>query len=57
MCFQGRNDVTHSSAVSSVIEGDHVGRFFAGLFGREARSFDYKWLRAVHRNAFTGAPP
>ncbi|XP_045196302.1 uncharacterized protein LOC123551431 isoform X2 [Mercenaria mercenaria] len=53
--FQGRNDITHSEAVSKILEGPRPFAFFKTLFGETVRTFDYKWLRAVHRQAFTGA--
>lgn len=53
--MEGRNDITHSETVLKVLEGPRPFAFFKTLFGETARTFDYKWLRAVHRQAFTGA--
>lgn len=53
--MEGKNDITHSEAVARVIEGPRPFAFFSKLFGETAKTFDYKWLRAVHRQAFTGA--
>ncbi|XP_045196299.1 uncharacterized protein LOC123551431 isoform X1 [Mercenaria mercenaria] len=53
--MEGRNDITHSEAVSKILEGPRPFAFFKTLFGETVRTFDYKWLRAVHRQAFTGA--
>ena len=53
--LEGRNPVTHHQKLLRVLEGPRPHRFFATLFGEPARTFDYKWLRGVHRQAFTGA--
>ncbi|XP_052808816.1 uncharacterized protein LOC128237376 isoform X1 [Mya arenaria] len=53
--MEGKNDVTHSEPIIKVLEGPRPFKFFNDLFGEQTRSFDYKWLRAVHRQAFTGA--
>ncbi|CAH1798252.1 unnamed protein product [Owenia fusiformis] len=53
--MEGRNDVTHSEAVSKVIEGHRPFEFFKKLFGEDAKTFDFKWLRGIHREAFSGA--
>ncbi|XP_052242783.1 uncharacterized protein LOC127852830 isoform X2 [Dreissena polymorpha] len=53
--WQGKNDVTHSEPIIKVLEGPRPFKFFEDLFGEKPRTFDYKWLRAVHRQAFTGA--
>lgn len=53
--MEGRNDITHSPAVLGLLESPEIRVFFDRLFGEPSRSFDFKWLRAVHRQAFTGA--
>eukprot|EP00730_Choanoeca_flexa_P011227 TRINITY_DN24089_c0_g1_i1.p1 TRINITY_DN24089_c0_g1~~TRINITY_DN24089_c0_g1_i1.p1 ORF type:complete len:342 (+),score=71.35 TRINITY_DN24089_c0_g1_i1:237-1262(+) len=53
--LEGKNEVTHSPEVLAVLEGKHAYSFFDRLFGEPATSFGYKWLRGVHRQAFTGA--
>ncbi|KAL4232958.1 hypothetical protein ACF0H5_007646 [Mactra antiquata] len=53
--MEGRNDITHCDTVARVLEGPRPFQFFETLFGEQPRTFDYKWLRAVHRQAFTGA--
>ena len=54
--MEGRNPVTHSPELLKVIEGKELRRFFEGVFGTpNVRSFDFKWLRAVPREKFTGA--
>lgn len=53
--MEGRNSITHSKEVKDVLEGDRPMEFFRNLFGAEPVTFDFKWLRGVHKNAFTGA--
>lgn len=53
--LEGQNAVTHSPEVLRVFEGDAVTALFRGLHDAEVRTFDYKWLRAVSKGAFTGA--
>ncbi|CAK8672065.1 unnamed protein product [Clavelina lepadiformis] len=53
--MEGRNSLTHCDAMKRVIEGNHVFSFFEELFGGEAITFDFKWLRAMHRSGYTGA--
>ena len=47
--MEGSNEVTASPEVSEVIQGEAPRRFFEGLLGGEVLTFDYKWLRGVHR--------
>ena len=47
--MEGSNEVTASQEVSEVIQGEAPRRFFEGLLGGEVLTFDYKWLRGVHR--------
>ncbi|XP_060082056.1 uncharacterized protein LOC132561347 [Ylistrum balloti] len=53
--MEGRNDITHTEEVIRVLEGPRPKKFFKELFGSESITFDYKWLRGIHRRAFTGA--
>ena len=53
--MEGRNDISHHPAVQAVLEGARPREFFEKLLGGEVLTFDYKWLRGVHREAFTGA--
>eukprot|EP00040_Diaphanoeca_grandis_P026257 m.146879 g.146879 ORF g.146879 m.146879 type:complete len:364 (-) comp30505_c0_seq1:372-1463(-) len=53
--MEGRNDISHSAAVSKVLEGERPKGFFSKLFGGECATFDYKWLRAMYNSGFTGA--
>ena len=47
--MEGSNQVTGCPEVSEVIQGEAPRRFFEGLLGGEVLTFDYKWLRGVHR--------
>ncbi len=51
----GRTDISHSKRVLSVVEAPELFHFFSGLLGHDALTFDYKWLRVVGANGFTGA--
>ncbi|XP_041367940.1 uncharacterized protein LOC121382550 [Gigantopelta aegis] len=53
--MEGKNEISHSEAIRAVIEGPRPFNFFRKLFGRDVRTLDYKWLRAVHHEAYTGA--
>lgn len=53
--LEGRNAITHSEPVLRVLEAAELRTFFDRLFGEPCRSFDFKWLRCVPRQAFTGA--
>lgn len=52
--MMGRKNITHDPIVRSVLEAPEVFEFYATLFGEPARTFDYKWLRAVGHEQFTG---
>lgn len=39
----------------SVLNGDHVMRFFDELLGDQSMTYHYKWLRAVGKGDYTGA--
>jgi len=39
----------------SVLNGDHLKRFFDELLGEPSLTYHYKWLRAVGKGDFTGA--
>ncbi|CAH1224423.1 Hypp1 [Branchiostoma lanceolatum] len=65
---QGKNSITHSGAVLKVIEGPRqtlqtlihdvrftARAFFHSLLGAEPQTFDFKWLRAMYNEGFTGA--
>jgi hypothetical protein len=54
--MEGRNDVTHNKVMlEGVLESTHLKTLFAGLLNvKKVRTFDWKWLRAVPTNVFTG---
>ena len=57
--MEGKNDITHSKELLDVVESDNLHDIFSHLFSEDDQAvpvttFDYKWLRGVHRNAFTG---
>lgn len=51
----GRKGITHHDAVLRVFEGPELFGFFNGYFDQPALTFDYKWLRGVGNEGFTGA--
>lgn len=55
--YEGVNGTTHAPPVAAVLEGEPLRRA-VGLLLNEApeklRTYDYKWLRAMPRKAFTG---
>ena len=53
--MMGRRQITHHPDVLAVIENPRVYETFEKLFGESARTFDYKWLRAVGNEEYTGA--
>ena len=54
--LEGRNEVTHSDEMLRVFEGEAIQNIFRGIFATDAvRTFDFKWLRAVPKQKFTGA--
>ncbi|XP_023933614.1 uncharacterized protein LOC106156914 [Lingula anatina] len=52
--MEGKNNITHSDPVRKVIEGRRPFQFFKTLIGAEPKTFDFKWLRAIHREGYTG---
>lgn len=53
--MMGRRAITHHPDVQHVLEGPDLHGFFGRFFGEDAITFDYKWLRAVGHEQFTGA--
>lgn len=54
--MEGQNELTHSPEMLEVFEGAGIQRVFRGLLdSEEVRSFDFKWLRAMPKESFTGA--
>jgi hypothetical protein len=57
--LEGRNGSTHSRAMAEVLEGERIRDVVAAVLGvpsgSDVATFDYKWLRAVPRDQFSGA--
>lgn len=53
--MMGRKGVTADPAVLRVLEAPELFTLFAQLFDEQANTFDYKWLRAVGNEDYTGA--
>ena len=53
--MMGRKGIATDPAVMNVVEADELFRFFERFFGEPALTFNYKWLRAVGNEAYTGA--
>ena len=53
---EGRNELTHSPSMLAVLEGSGIRAAVQALLGvEEVRTFDFKWLRAVASDQFSGA--
>ena len=53
--LEGQNDVTHHPLVQDVLENSKLREFFEKyFFGQPALTFDFKWLRVMPREKFTG---
>ncbi len=50
----GQSAITHHPASLEVFENKVLFEFFRQFFGEEAVTYDYKWLRAVGNENFTG---
>ena len=50
----GQSIITHHPASLAVFENPRLFNFFRLFFGEEAATYDYKWLRAVGNENFTG---
>jgi hypothetical protein len=53
--FGGNKQVTHSEEVLRVLEGDPIMRFFSQFLEGPALTLDFKWMRVVGPESFTGA--
>lgn len=53
--MMGRKGIAHNADVLAVLESDELYGFFATYFGEAALTFNYKWLRAVGNEQYTGA--
>ena len=50
----GTPAVTHHPDVQAVLEGDELFKFFRTFFDGDTRTFDYKWLRFIRPDAWSG---
>jgi hypothetical protein len=50
----GQGAITHHPSSLAVFENNRLFEFFREYFGEEAVTYDYKWLRAVGNESFTG---
>lgn len=53
--MMGRKPVTQSDAVRAVLEAPELFDFYSRYFEQPVLTFDFKWLRAVGHEEFTGA--
>lgn len=53
--MMGRKGIAHHPDVLAVLENEALFAFFSSYFGEPALSFNYKWLRAVGNEQYTGA--
>jgi hypothetical protein len=53
--MMGRKGIAHHPDVLAVLEGDELFKFFNQYFGKPPLTFNYKWLRAVGNEQYTGA--
>ena len=52
--MMGRKELTHTPELLAVLEAPELFGFFRDRFGETARTFDYKWMRAVGNDSYTG---
>lgn len=53
--MMGRKGIVTHPDVTRVLESQELFNFFEGYFGEPALTFNYKWLRAVGNEQYTGA--
>jgi len=53
--LMGSNPATQRPEVLRALEAEELFEFFSDLYAEEPLTFDYKWLRAVGNEKFTGA--
>lgn len=53
--LMGPNPVTRDPEVLRALESEELFEFFGSFYGEEPMTFDYKWLRAVGNEKFTGS--
>ena len=51
----GDNDLTRCPAFRQVVESERIRNFMVGIYGDEALTFTFKWMRVVGPGDFTGA--
>ena len=50
--MEGVNDITNHPEIKAVLEGARPRRFFEKFLGEEVATFEYKWLRGIHKVSF-----
>jgi hypothetical protein len=53
--LMGPNPATKDPLVLRTLEAEELFEFFADFYGEDPLTFDYKWLRAVGNERFTGS--
>ncbi len=53
--MMGRRGITHCEAVRAVLEAPELFDFYSRFFDEPVTTYDFKWLRAVGHEEFTGA--
>lgn len=53
--MMGRRGIAHHPHVLQVLAGEEITSFFDRYFGEPSLTFNYKWLRAVGNEQYTGA--
>jgi hypothetical protein len=51
----GRKEITHHEDVGRILEAPELFTFFEGLYREPITTFDFKWLRAVGNEKYTGS--
>lgn len=53
--MMGRKGIAHHPDVLAVLESEELLTFYGSFFGEDATTFNYKWLRGVGNEEYTGA--
>lgn len=53
--MEGSKGIVSDPAILEVLENPRLFTFFSSLFGKSSQTYQYKWLRAVGNEGFTGA--
>lgn len=53
--MEGKNHLTHSPAISDVLQGPRITKLMSIILDTDVVTFDFKWLRAGWNAFFTGA--